>query len=278
MKINEINSPDFLKKLKLNELNILCKDIRTFIVENVANTGGHLSANLGVVELIVAMHYVFNSPHDKFIFDVGHQTYTHKILTGRAQDFGTLRKKDGLSGYINYSESIHDVWEAGHSSTALSAAAGFLEAKKSGLDIGEIIAFVGDGALQNGLAFEGLNYIGAHKDQKVIIIVNDNDMSISKNVGGLANKMSRMRIKRSYARAKRITPRFIQSLLRKAKNMLRTFVYGDNLFSALGYKYYGPLDGHNLKELIAYLEFAKNSSQSIVLHVKTIKGKGFPLA
>lgn len=278
MKINEISSPDFLKQLKLNELDDLCADIRDFIVENVAQTGGHLSANLGVVELIVALHYVFNSPHDKFIFDVGHQAYTHKILTGRANEFKSLRSKDGLSGFLKYSESPHDVWEAGHSSTALSAASGFLEAKKSGLDIGEIIAFVGDGALQNGLAFEGLNYIGARNEQKVIIIINDNAMSISKNVGGLANKMSRMRIRQGYTRVKQIVPRFLQRILRKAKNMMRTFVYGDNIFSALGYKYYGPLDGHNLKELITYLNFAKNSTQSIVLHVKTLKGRGYHFA
>ncbi|MDD4212082.1 MAG: 1-deoxy-D-xylulose-5-phosphate synthase [Bacilli bacterium] len=278
MKIEDIQSPTFLKDLSFDELNQLCNDIRTFIIEHLSKTGGHLSANLGVVELIVAMHYVFDSPHDKIIFDVGHQSYTHKILTGRAKDFDCLRQKYGLSGYCNYEESPHDAWEAGHSSTALSAAAGFLEAKDGGADIGEVIAFVGDGSLQNGLSFEGINYLGTHHDQKAIIIINDNDMSISKNVGRLAKSMSRIRIRPSYARAKRITPRFIQRLFRKAKDTLKAFIYGNNLFSALGYKYYGPIDGHSLKELVSYLEFAKKSHQSVVLHVKTIKGKGYPYA
>ncbi|MFA6890223.1 MAG: 1-deoxy-D-xylulose-5-phosphate synthase [Bacilli bacterium] len=278
MKIEDIQSPYFLKDLKPDELDPLCQDIRHFIIEHVSHTGGHLSANLGVVELIVAMHLVFNSPHDKFIFDVGHQTYTHKILTGRAKDFDNLRLKDGLSGFLKYDESLHDTWEAGHSSTALSAAAGFLEAKDGGADIGEVIAFVGDGALQNGLSFEGINYLGTHHNQKAIIIINDNDMSISKNVGRLAKSMSRIRIRPSYTRAKRITPRFIQRLFRKAKDTISAFVYGNNLFTALGYKYYGPIDGHSIKELVSYFEFAKKSNQSVVLHVKTTKGKGYPYA
>ncbi len=278
MKIEDIQSPEFLKQCTIEELNTLCDHIRTFIIDHVSQTGGHLSANLGVVELVVAMHYVFSSPHDKMIFDVGHQAYTHKILTGRAKEFDHLRMKDGLSGYLKYDESLHDAWEAGHSSTALSAAAGFLEAKDGGADIGEVIALVGDGALQNGLSFEGINYLGSHRNQKAIIIINDNDMSISKNVGRLAKSMSKIRIKPSYAWAKRITPRFIQRIFRKAKDTLKAFVYGNNLFSALGYKYYGPIDGHQLKELITYLKFAKKSNQSVVLHVKTTKGRGYPYA
>ena len=190
MKIEDITSPECLKNLSVKELEQLSADIRKFILENISKTGGHLSSNLGVVELTIALHYVFNSPNDKLIFDVGHQSYVHKILTGRAEGFKTLRQKNGMSGFIKYNESVHDVWEAGHSSTALSAASGFLEAKAAGANIGEVIAIVGDGSIQNGLSFEGLNYLGTQKNQKAIIIINDNDMSISKNVGRLSKSMS----------------------------------------------------------------------------------------
>ena len=191
--ILNIESPQFLKDLSIKELEQLCADIRTFIIENVSKTGGHLSSNLGVVEATVALHYVFNSPIDKILFDVGHQCYTHKILTGRSKDFIHLRKKDGLNGFLSYSESEHDVWEAGHSSTALSAASGFLEAKENDKSIGEVISFIGDGSIQNGLAFEGLNYIGSQKPQKAIIILNDNKMGINRSVGAMNRFLNRLR-------------------------------------------------------------------------------------
>ena len=165
--INEIKSPGFLKQLNIKELEALCDDIRKFIIENVSHTGGHLASNLGTVEAIVAMHYVFNSPKDKFLFDVAHQCYTHKILSGRANKFTGLRKKDGISGFTNYNESEHDVFESGHSSTSISFASGILEAKEEDDSIGDVIAFIGDGSIQNGTAFEGLNYIGSQKNQKV---------------------------------------------------------------------------------------------------------------
>lgn len=275
MKLEDISSPEFLKQLNIQQLNELAEDIRKFLLEKISKNGGHLSSNLGVVETTIALHYVFTSPHDKIIFDVGHQAYVHKILTGRAKDFDSLRKKNGLSGFLKYSESNHDVWEAGHSSTSLSAAAGFVEAKASGEDIGEIVTLIGDGSVQNGLAFEALNYIGSHKSQKVIIIINDNDMSISMNVGRLAKSFSKIRIKKSYFIFKKMSPRFVQKILRKFKNALRGFVYDANIFSAMGYKYYGPIDGHNIKELIRYFEFAKESPNSVVLHIKTTKGKGY---
>ena len=202
--ILNIKSPAFLKDLSVDELQQLCDDIRKFIIENVSKTGGHLSSNLGVIEATVALHYVFNSPIDKIIFDVGHQCYTHKILTGRSKDFVKLRKKDGLSGFLSYDESEHDAWEAGHSSTSLSAVSGLLEAKEVNNNIGEVIAFIGDGSIQNGLAFEGLNYIGSQKPQKAIIIVNDNDMSISRNVGRMAKNLSRTRVKKSHSRLRKI--------------------------------------------------------------------------
>lgn len=273
--ILNIKSPDFLKDLNINQLNELCSDIRTFIIDNVSKTGGHLSSNLGVIEATVALHYVFNSPKDKILFDVGHQCYTHKILTGRSKDFIHLRKKDGLNGFLSYSESEHDVWEAGHSSTSLSAASGFLEAKEIDDSIGEVITFIGDGSIQNGLAFEGLNYIGSQKPQKAIIILNDNDMSISRNVGRMSINLSRKRIKRSHQTLKKFIPKFVLKISKKTIASIKTFLYGNDLFSTLGYRYFGPIDGHNLKELIKYFELAKNSDRSIVIHLNTIKGKGY---
>lgn len=273
--IENIESPEFLKQLNIDELEALCQEIRKFIIENVSETGGHLSSNLGAVEAIVAMHYVFDSPKDMFLFDVGHQIYTHKILTGRAKQFKNLRKKDGLSGFACYDESEHDVYETGHSSSTISAACGFLEAKEVDDSIGEVIAFIGDGAIQNGLAFEGLNYLGSQKNQKLILIVNDNEMSISQNVGRLAKSFSKMRIKKGYNGLKKITPMFIRRGLSRLVSSIRTFVYGKNLFTAMGYKYFGPIDGHNIKELIQYFKFAKNCDESIILQINTIKGKGY---
>ena len=276
--ILNIKSPEFLKDLSIKELEELCSDIRKFIIDNVSKTGGHLSSNLGVIEATVALHYVFNSPIDKIIFDVGHQCYTHKILTGRSTDFTKLRKKDGLSGFLSYEESEHDAWEAGHSSTSLSAVSGLLEAKEVNKNIGEVIAFIGDGSIQNGLAFEGLNYIGSQKPQKAIIIVNDNDMSISRNVGRMAKNLSRTRIKKSHVTLRKITPKFVFKMNRSIVSSVKTFLYGTDIFTTLGYRYYGPIDGHNLKQLIKYFEYAKASEGSIVIHLNTIKGKGYKYA
>lgn len=276
--ILNIKSPDFLKKLSIKELEELCSDIRKFIIDNVSKTGGHLSSNLGVIEATVALHYVFNSPIDKIIFDVGHQCYTHKILTGRSSEFTKLRKKDGLSGFLSYEESEHDAWEAGHSSTSLSAVSGLLEAKEVNKNIGEVIAFIGDGSIQNGLAFEGLNYIGSQKPQKAIIVVNDNDMSISRNVGRMAKNLSRTRVKKSHIKLRKITPKFVFKMNRSVISSVKTFLYGTDIFTTLGYRYYGPIDGHNLKQLIKYFEYAKESEGSIVIHLNTIKGKGYKFA
>ena len=275
-KIEDIKSPSFLKNLSIKELEQLAAEIRTFIIENVSKTGGHLSANLGVVELTIALHYVFNSPLDKLIFDVGHQSYTHKILTGRANEFHTLRKKDGISGFLKYEESIHDIWEAGHSSTSISAATGFLEAKSMGAEIGEVVTIIGDGSIQNGLALSGLNYLGSKKDQKAIIILNDNEMSISQNVGSLSKIFNRIRIRKSYQLLKKIAPKFIHVMFRDVKSAIKTYVYRNNMISSIGYKYFGPINGHNLKTMIRYFEYAKKCDRSIIIHLKTIKGKGYP--
>ena len=258
--IYNIKSPDFLKSLNINDLQNVSDDIRKFILEKVSQNGGHLSANLGTVELTVALHYVFNSPYDKFIFDVGHQAYTHKILTGRAKGFDKLRKMGGISGFPKYSESEHDAFEVGHSSTSISALCGYVEAKKMGVDIGEVIAVIGDGSFQNGLALSALNFLSSlDKKQKSIIIINDNDMSISKNVGGLANSFNRMRINRSYNTFKNRVPESIKFMLHPLKKSIWRMVYKHNsMFNELGFKYIGPIDGHNMKELVKYFSFAKN--------------------
>lgn len=276
--IKNIASPEFLKDLSVLEMEALSQDIRKFLIEEVSKTGGHLSSNLGIVELTIALHHVFDSPRDKLIFDVGHQGYVHKILTGRAKDFGSLRKTNGLSGFLKYTESKHDVWEAGHSSTSLSAAVGFAEARKENKDIGEIIPIIGDGSLQNGLAFSALNLIGNDPKNKVIIILNDNDMSISKPVGSLSRMFNRVRIKRSYHFLKKITPTFVHKLTRNLKNSVRSYIYGPNIFHSFGLKYFGAIDGHNIKELIRYLHYAKEADSSCIIHIKTQKGKGYPHA
>ncbi|NLW47505.1 MAG: 1-deoxy-D-xylulose-5-phosphate synthase, partial [Firmicutes bacterium] len=274
MKINEIENPDFLQNLSYAELTELAGEIRTFLIENVSKTGGHFSSNLGMVETTIALHYVFNQKNDKIIFDVGHQGYTHKILTGRAKDFTTLRKKNGLSGFLKYKESIYDVWEAGHSSTSISAAAGFLEAKATGTDIGNVVVLIGDGSIQNGLAFSALNYLGDKKNQKAIIILNDNNMSISRNVGFLSNILDRVRIRKPYQFLRKLTPKF----LRNFKRAISSYLHGGNMLASMGFRFFGPIDGHDIKTLIKYFTYAKNSEQSIIIHVKTTKGKGYEFA
>ena len=266
---NKILPIDKIKELNISDLENQANLIRDFIIKNVSKTGGHLSSNLGVVELTLAIHYVFNSPFDKIIFDVGHQDYTHKILTNRKDNFDTLRQNDGLSGFPSYSESEHDVWESGHSSTSIASGIAMAIAKNSGNnDIGEIITVIGDGAISNGLALSSLNYLASNKKNKVIIILNDNDMSISKNVGGMAQRFSKIRITKSYNLFRKFTFKFV-------RESLKALVYKNNIFTSLGFKYLGPIDGHDLKSLIKYLNYAKNYDESVVLHVKTIKGKGY---
>lgn len=258
-----------LKTMSIPNLNKLSEEIRTEIINVISKNGGHLASNLGVVELTIALHKVFDSPHDKLIFDVSHQTYTHKILTGRYEQFDSIRKFGGLSGFAKMAESIHDVYEAGHSSTSISAALGFLEAKQEKPEsVGDVIAVVGDASVTNGLCFEALNYLAAKTNQKMIIIVNDNNMSISKNIGFIAKKYNSLRIKKSLSFFRKITPIRI-------KHALQYYAYRVDLFTSLGFKYFENIDGHDFKELIKYLNVAKNSNKSIVLHVKTRKGKGY---
>lgn len=282
MKITDIKSPKFLKNYSINQLNTLCSDIREFLIDNLSETGGHLASNLGIVELTVAMHYVFDSPKDKMIFDVGHQSYIHKILTGRADKFSSLRQLGGISGYQKRNESKHDPFEAGHSSTSIAAALGFAYARDLDNEKNDVIAVIGDGSLTGGLAFEALNNIETLKS-KVIVILNDNEMSISKNVGGLSKFLKNVRLSHSYETASKSYKKFLtktkigKKLFDISYNIKEKFKrrINDNIFTNLNIDYLGPVDGHNIEELIRALKKAKNSKKSILVHVLTKKGKGY---
>lgn len=288
MKLENIKNPKFLKDLDYQELNELSTDIRKFLIENVAKTGGHLSSNLGIVELTMAIHKNFDCPKDKIIFDVGHQAYVHKILTGRAKDFKTLRKLNGLSGFQKISESIYDNYEAGHSSTSLSAALGFALARDMKHQNNNVIAIIGDGSIGNGLCYEALNHIGDAKT-KLIVILNDNEMSISKNVGALHNTLDKIRSTKKYHKTMKDTKSVLQKipvvgkylyyLMKHLKESLKKLYMKEGyLFEEFGLNYYGPINGHDFKELDKYLQMAKNETQPVLLHVITTKGKGYKYA
>ncbi len=282
MKITDIKDPTFLKKYSIEQLNVLCSDIRDFVLKNLSKTGGHVASNLGIVELTVALHYVFNSPTDKFIFDVGHQSYIHKILTGRASQFSSLRQFGGISGYQKRHESKHDPFEAGHTSTSIAAALGFAYARDLNKEKHEVIAIIGDGALTGGLAFEALNNIETLKS-KVVIILNDNTMSISENVGGLSKFLKKIRLSSSYETARKKYKTFLskskigQKIFNFTYNIKEKFKHhiNDNIFTNLNIDYLGPVDGHNMEELLKALKKAKSSKKSILVHVITKKGKGY---
>lgn len=278
MNLYDIKDPSFLKDLTLKELGALALDIRQFLMDTIDKTGGHLSSNLGTVELIIALHYVFNSPKDAMLFDVGHQAYTHKILTGRASAFDTLRQTKGLSGYINYQESIHDLWESGHAGTALSALYGLLYAKLVKEEPGEGIAVIGDASIINGMSFEALNLLGSDSKKRGIIILNDNQMSISKSVGSLSKALTRFRSNKVVIKSKRIwhsiLPEIVIRMLSRVKRSIRTLLQRKNIFEDLGYMYIGPIDGHDLKGLIYNLKRIQKVKNSVVLHIITDKGKG----
>ncbi len=278
----EIKDPKFLKDLSIKELRILCDEIREFILKYVSKNGGHLSSNLGDVELVVGMLYVFNDEADKFIFDVGHQAYTYKILTGRAKDFVNLRKKDGLSGFINYDESKYDVWESGHSSTSISAMAGFLIAKNSGENINNVVTLIGDASISNGEAFEGLNFISTLKENHPIIILNDNGMSISKLVGGTSKTFEALRRSKFYHGIKTglnfIFPKCITTKFHKVKRGLKAFFQADNYFEDLNLDYFGPYNGNDIRYVIKSLERVKSTKGPVIVHFTTKKGKGYEKA
>lgn len=285
--LDSIRSPEDIKRIHENKLPELAEEIRSFLVEKVSNTGGHLASNLGVVELTIALHRVFNCPEDKLIFDVGHQAYVHKILTGRSAEFDSLRKQGGLSGFPKRSESVYDAFGAGHASTSVSAALGILRAEKMLGRNGHVAAVIGDGAMTGGLCFEALNDAGQSK-QPLIVILNDNDMSISHNVGALNRHLSRMRTSRSYRRFKHNTAEFLHNLPRigqkmfdraaRMKNRIKYFLIPNVLFEELGFTYIGPVDGHDIESLIEVLKRAKRLEEPVIIHAVTKKGKGYPYA
>lgn len=283
MKLLNISEPTDIKQLNDIELNNLCFEIRDFLIENISKTGGHLSSNLGIVELTVAIHFVFNSPNDKLIFDVGHQSYVHKILTGRATNFETLRKYNGLSGFQKRSESKHDIWEAGHSSTALSAAVAMAVARDLDDNKFDIIPIIGDAAMLGGPSLEALNHLSS-LDTKVILILNDNEMSIGKRVGNISNFVNNIRTSNAYTSfkvdyksvfSKNSFGRKILKITSSVKNRMKSALVQNTLFDDFGLSYIGPVDGHDIKELKKVLNYAKNSNESVLIHIKTTKGKGY---
>lgn len=281
-----INSPEDLKKLKISHLKALAEEIRSYIIEVVSKNGGHLAPNLGVVELTLALHYVFNSPKDKIIWDVGHQCYTHKIITGRRDQFPTLRKYNGLAGFPKRSESPHDILDTGHSSTSISAALGLVTALRMKGEEGKVIAVIGDGSITAGLAFEGLNNAGYRKED-LIVILNDNEMCISPSVGALSSFVSK-RLTGNLARfikreIEKMAHKFpggesVISLLKKGEDIFKMAITPGALFTALNFEYIGPVDGHDLETLIEILENIKRMKGPILFHVITKKGKGYPYA
>ncbi len=282
--LDSVNSPKDIKKLNISELEELCSDIRTLMVETVSETGGHLASNLGVVELTVAMHKVFNSPVDQFVFDVGHQSYTHKILTGRKDSFSTLRQENGISGFTRPVESEHDIFSSGHSSTSISAAVGLAKAKQLKGEKGKVIAVIGDGALTGGLAYEGLNSSGDNC-QNLIVILNDNNMSISRNVGSMAKNLTTIRTSPGYVNFKSKVRRSLAKLPKFGTQLNRFFtfvnskirkrVYNATFFEDLGFRYYGTIDGHDIDALIDVLNAAKAHTHPVFIHINTVKGKGY---
>ena len=284
MLIDRLTSVDELKKFTIAELKELAHEIRDIIIERVSINGGHLSSNLGVVELTLALHYVFKSPEDRIVWDVGHQSYTHKLLTGRKRVFNTLRKHGGISGFPKINENIHDAFGTGHSSTSISAALGMAEANKLQNKSGKIIAVIGDGAMTSGLAFEGLNNAG-HLKRDLLIVLNDNEMSISENVGALSAYLSRMITGEFFTKIKKDTrdileniPTFGDSMVKmvkKVEDMVKCLVVPGLLFEELGFSYVGPVDGHSISSLIEALRMCKDMTGPIVIHTITKKGKGY---
>lgn len=285
--LDTINSPTDLKNLKTDELVTLAGEIRGFLLETVSKTGGHLASNLGSVELTLALHYCFNSPADKFIWDVGHQAYTHKIITGRKSQFHTQRQYQGISGFPKRSESPHDAFGAGHSSTSISAGLGMAVAGDLKGEAHKVIAVIGDGSLTGGIAFEALNQAG-HLRKNLVVVLNDNEMSISRNVGAFSTFISR-KLTGSYFRdlKKEMTtllkgiPAVGHNILhfaRKAENSLKGFLTPGTLFEALGFEYIGPIHGHDLPQMIEIFENVRSLEGPVLIHVMTKKGKGYPPA
>ena len=281
--LNNIHKPSDIKKLSIEELNALAQEIKLFLIDSIEKTGGHLSSNLGTIELTLALHYVFDTPNDTFVWDVGHQAYTHKILTGRKDLMSTLRQKDGLSGFTKRSESEHDAFGAGHSSTSISAALGIAIANKLQQKPDTSIAVIGDGALSGGMSFEAMNHAG-DTDANLLIILNDNDMSISQNVGALSKYLTRLISGKIYSTMKSKSLEFLERLPRvqkfakRSEEHLKGMFLPGTLFEELGIEYFGPIDGHDIPVLIKALQNLKNIENPRILHIITKKGHGLEAA
>ncbi len=281
--LDKIIAPSDLKKLTSDELIVLCAEIRGFLLESVSKTGGHLASNLGVIELTVALHYALSSPTDKFIFDVGHQCYTHKILTGRKDLFDTLRKLDGISGFPKPCESEHDAFIAGHGNTSISLAIGMARAKKLKGEPGHVIAIIGDGSFTGGMVYEGLNNIG--ELDNLVIVLNDNTMSISKNVGAMAQYLTKLRTTPRYFHTKEVVARGldcipligvpIRKMLQTIKMRFRRWLYQSTWFENLGFQYVGPVDGHDVERLSGLFSTLQHQMAPLFIHLVTKKGKGY---
>ncbi|MBD7983197.1 1-deoxy-D-xylulose-5-phosphate synthase [Sporosarcina sp. Sa2YVA2] len=284
MDLTQITNPSFIKSLTKEQMTELAADIRKFLIENLSTTGGHIGPNLGVVELTIMMHKLFDSPEDKFIWDVGHQAYVHKILTGRAGQFNTLRQYKGLSGFPKMAESEHDVWETGHSSTSLSAAMGMALARDMQGGSNYVLPVIGDGALTGGMALEALNHIG-HQKTNMIVILNDNEMSIAPNVGALHQILGKLRTAGKYNSAKDELEYILKKIpavggkvaaaAERVKDSLKYLLVSGVFFEELGFTYLGPIDGHDFNDLERNLLYAKKMEGPVLLHVITKKGKGY---
>ena len=285
IKLKDLNLPNDLKSLDIIQLNRLCGQIRAKLIKTVSKTGGHLASNLGTVELTVALHKVFTTPYDQIVWDVGHQAYTHKILTGRYSSFNTLRQENGISGFPKRNESVHDAFVSGHSSTSISVALGIATGmKKNGDNEHHTIAVIGDGALTGGLAYEGLNNAGK-SDTNLIVILNYNEMSISKNVGALSKYLTELRTKQGYLKTKSVVERVldktpiigkpVKTVVKASKSAIKDAILHSTMFEQLGFAFIGPVDGHNIEEICEALENAKAMHKPVFIHMNTKKGKGY---
>jgi len=285
--LNQIQKKDDIKKLNEEELKTLCRELRRFLLRSVSKTGGHLASNLGVVELTVALEYCFNLPEDKIVWDVGHQAYIHKILTGRKEQFATLRQLDGLSGFPKPHESDCDAFAAGHSSTSISAALGIAKARDLLGGKEHVIAVIGDGSMTGGLAYEALNNAG-RENTNLIVILNDNQMSIDTNVGALSRHLNNLRTDGRYQKLKEHFKQFRDNVpivgqatyhvLSKARDSAKHLFLHGAMFEELGFKYIGPVDGHDLKELLELFQNVKHMKGPVLIHIKTVKGRGYRYA
>lgn len=286
--LSGVGSPQDIKSMSNDELSRLCSEIRSKMIGTISQNGGHLASNLGTVEMTIALHLAFDSPHDKLIFDVGHQCYTHKLITGRFDEFDSLRLENGLSGFTKPVESEHDIFVSGHSSTSISNALGLAYSNRLNGDDAFTVAVIGDGALSGGLAYEAMNNIDKNSDLRLIVVLNDNKMSISENVGAMARHLAVIRSSKHYYNIKSGFESFLKKIpiigthLRNffytIKKSLKNIIYNSNIFEDMGFAYLGPIDGHNIELMHQTFELAKRMKRPVLVHINTVKGKGYPFA